>query len=123
MLMNFLILPIDTFLVIHHMSYVVVLASSPLTCSNPRDRPTHRIFMTFFLRAGRQVSFLEADLKTPLFRTFTFADPEKIRELGRRGEPWGTLEDKQALEDAIEMGRGGMFLNLTADQIQEASDP
>jgi hypothetical protein len=37
--------------------------------------------MTFFLRKGWQVQFTEGDLKTPLPRTFTFANPEKIREL------------------------------------------
>jgi hypothetical protein len=40
--------------------------------------------MTFFFRKGWQVQLTEADLKTP--RMFTFADPEKIRELARRGE-------------------------------------
>lgn len=36
------------------------------------DRPSHRVFMTFFLRSGWQVQFLEADLITPLPRKFTF---------------------------------------------------
>src|ERR1700677_1604212 len=46
--------------------------------------------MTFFYRKGWQVQFLEPDLKTPLPRTFTFADPEKIRELARaRVDPPG----------------------------------
>jgi len=44
--------------------------------------------MSFFFRGGWQVQFLEADLKTPLPRTFTFTEPEKIRELARRGEAW-----------------------------------
>jgi hypothetical protein len=34
-------------------------------------------------RKGWQVQFLEPDLKTPLPKTFTFSDPEKIRELAR----------------------------------------
>jgi hypothetical protein len=37
-----------------------------------------------------QVQFLEADLKTPLPRKLTFTDPEKIREVARRGEAWAT---------------------------------
>ena len=53
------------------------------------DRPSHRVYMTFFYWAGWYVQFLEADAKTPLPRTFTFTDPEKIRELARRGEAWG----------------------------------
>jgi len=63
--------------------------------------------MSFFSRAGWNVQFLEGALKTPLPRTFSFADPEKIRELARRGEAWGTSEY------AIEQGRGGVYLHLT----------
>jgi hypothetical protein len=60
--------------------------------------------------------FLEADAKTPLARTLNFADPEKIRELARRGEAWGDLESKQALEHGLQMGRGGIWLRLTPEQ-------
>jgi hypothetical protein len=67
--------------------------------------------MTFFLRQGWQVQFCEADLKTPPPRQFTFKDPEKIRELARRGEAWGASEGRQTLEYAIEVGRGGMYLH------------
>jgi hypothetical protein len=80
------------------------------------DRPSHKVFMTFFYRAGWQVSFLEADAKTPLPRTFTFKDPDKIRELAKRGEAMGTSEARQMLEYAIEMGRGGVDLRLTPEQ-------
>jgi len=72
--------------------------------------------MSFFSRSGWQVQFLEADLKTPLPRKFTFADPEKIRELARRGEAWGDSESRQTLEEAIETGRGGICLRLTPEQ-------
>jgi hypothetical protein len=63
--------------------------------------------MTFFLRKGWQVQFCEADLKTPLPKMFTFKDPEKIRELARRGEALGTSEARQMIEYGIEVGRGG----------------
>jgi hypothetical protein len=60
---------------------------SPYTRSMSRyDRPSHRVYMTFFQREGWYVQFLEADLKTPLPRKLTFTDPEKIRELAKRGE-------------------------------------
>ncbi len=72
--------------------------------------------MTFFFRSGWQVQFTEGDLKTPLPRTFTFADPEKIRGLARRGEAWGTSEARQMIEHAIENGRGGCYLRLTPEQ-------
>lgn len=53
------------------------------------DRSSHQVYMYFFLRSGWQVQFLEPDLKTPLTGNFTFADPEKIGELGHaRGGLW-----------------------------------
>jgi hypothetical protein len=72
--------------------------------------------MYFFKRGGWEVQFLEANLKTPLPRKFTFVDPEKIRELAKRGEAWGTSEARQMLELAIEKGRGGIYLRLTPVQ-------
>jgi hypothetical protein len=80
------------------------------------DRPSHRVYMSFFFRTDWQIQFLEADLKTPLPRKFTFADAEKIRELARRGEAWGNSESQQILEHAIENGRGGCYLRLTPEQ-------
>jgi hypothetical protein len=71
--------------------------------------------MTFFLRSGWQVQ-CDSDLKTPLPRELTFQNPEKIRELARRGEAWGTSEARQMLEYGIEGGRGGMYLRLTPGQ-------
>jgi hypothetical protein len=80
------------------------------------DRPSHQVYMFFFKRGGWEVQFLEADLKTPLPRKLTFSDPEKIRELARRGEAWGDSESRQMLEHAIETCRGGVYLRLTPDQ-------
>jgi hypothetical protein len=83
------------------------------------DRPSHRVYMTFFSRRGWQVRFVEADLKTPLRRMFTFKDPEKIRELARRGEAMRTSEDREMLEYGIEVGRGGCYLRLTPEQYRK----
>jgi hypothetical protein len=80
------------------------------------DIPSHRVYMSFFFKSGWQVQFLEADLKTALPRKLTFNDPEKIRELAKRGEAWATSEARQMLELAIEQGRGGLYLKLTAEQ-------
>jgi hypothetical protein len=63
--------------------------------------------------------FLEADLKTPLPNTFTFAAPEKIKELARRGAAWGTSEARQMPEHAKETGRGGVYLRLTPEQYRK----
>ncbi len=96
----------------------------PLTVYMSRyDRPSHRVYMIFFQREGWQVQFLEADLKTPLPRKLTFTDPEKIRELARRGEAWGDSESRQMLEAAIENGRGGVYLRLSSDQYARLRRP
>ena len=87
------------------------------------DRPSHRVYMTFFLRSDWQVQFLEADLKTPLPRKLTFNDPEKIKELARRGEAWGDSESRQMLEHGIENGRGGCYLRLTPEQYARLRRP
>ncbi len=75
--------------------------------------------MYFFKRGSWEVQFLLPDLKTPLPKKLTFADAEKIRELARRGEAWGTSEARQLLEYALEVGRGGIYLRLTPAQYRK----
>jgi hypothetical protein len=87
------------------------------------DRPSHRVYMSFMFRQGWHVQFLEADLKTPLPRRLSFADPDKIREMARRGEAMQTSEARQMLEHAIENGRGGVFLKLTPEQHAKLKRP
>ena len=72
--------------------------------------------MSFFLRRGWHCQFLESDLKTPLGRTLTFRDAAKIRAMHDRFAAEQTLEHRQALDYAIEKGRGGIWLNLTDEQ-------
>jgi hypothetical protein len=79
--------------------------------------------MFFQFRQGWQVEFLEADLKTPLPKKLTFTDPDKIRELAKRGEAWSDSESRQLLEHAIETGRGGVYLRLTPDQYARLRRP
>jgi hypothetical protein len=86
-------------------------------------KANHSEYMSFMSRDGWHVQFLEADLKTSLPRTFTFAAPERIRELARRGEAWGTSEARQMLEHGIETGRGGVYLRLTPEQYARLRRP
>jgi hypothetical protein len=73
--------------------------------------------MSFFLRDGWQFQFLEADAKTVPPRKFTFADPEKIRELAHAEKPGGLRRlGRWMLEHGIETGRGGCYLRLTPGQ-------
>jgi hypothetical protein len=50
--------------------------------------------MSFSLKSGWQVQFLEPYLKTPLPRKLTFADPEKIRELAPARGSLGDIRSK-----------------------------
>jgi hypothetical protein len=86
------------------------------------DRPSHRVYIYFHFRGGWQVQFLEVDLRTP-FRKLTFTNPDKIRELARRGEAWSDAESGSDVEHAIETGRGGLFLRLTPDQYARLRRP
>jgi len=72
--------------------------------------------MSFMQRKGWTCQFLETDLQTVLPRRLSFADVEKVRELVKRGGGLPDLESAAALEHGIEIGRGGVWLNLTSPQ-------
>lgn len=75
-----------------------------------------RVYMTFMAREGWFCQFLEEDLKTPLAKKLALADRDKILELARRGGAEIDSETEQALRHGIEIGRGGVWLNLTEEQ-------
>jgi hypothetical protein len=77
---------------------------------------THRVLMNFMQRDGWRISFLEADCKTSLPLQLNFVSTDKIREMHERYGALRMLEDKAALEHGIEIGRGGVWLNLTDEQ-------
>jgi hypothetical protein len=83
----------------------------------------HCIYMQFVLRDAWQVSFLEADLMTPVSTTLTFADWNQIRELARNGKALGTPQAQQLFECAVAMGRGGTYLQLTPEQYSKLRSP
>jgi hypothetical protein len=74
--------------------------------------------MFFQFRDGWQCQFLEQDLKTPLPKKLRFQSHEKIRELAKRGGGNMSLEIRQALDHGIEIGRGGIWLELSEEQYQ-----
>jgi hypothetical protein len=82
-------------------------------------RPKHRIHMSFFLRSGWYVSFLEPDLKAPLPRTFNFADPEKIPGLAHRAGALERSKPRTSFDREIGNVRGGLYLSLTEDQYRK----
>jgi hypothetical protein len=78
--------------------------------------PKRRVYMSFMQRKGWTCQFLEPDLQTSLPRELSFADVEKVRELAKRGGGLTDLESAAALDHAIEIGRGGVWLSLTPEQ-------
>lgn len=83
------------------------------------ERKRHRVYMSFMLRDGWHCSFLEEDCKTSLPRKFTFSSEEKVKEMARKGGAAMNLETLQALEHGIEIGRGGVWLELTEEQYEK----
>lgn len=75
-----------------------------------------RVYMSFMLRDGWYCQFLEEDLRTPLPKTLHFKDQAKLIELAQRGGAFRNLEDRQSIENAIQTGRGGIWLKLTREQ-------
>ena len=83
------------------------------------ERKRDRVYMSFMHRNGWLCQFLEEDLKTPLPRSVTVANQEKVREMARRGGAAMSLDVLQALDHGIEIGRGGIWLELTDDQYRK----
>ena len=94
-----------------------------LVCMSRYTKANHSVYMRFELRQHWHVSFVEAGLERELPRKLTFKSPGKILELARRGEAWGNLESRQALEQAIAAGQGGCYLRLTPDQYARLRRP
>ena len=67
-------------------------------------------------KGGWRCQFLGEGSKTPLPKQLIFQDPDKIMELAKRGGAAMNLEGRQAIENALRSGRGGVYLNLTGEQ-------
>jgi hypothetical protein len=78
-----------------------------------------RVYMSFFERMGWCCQFLEADLKTPVGAMLNFATPDKVIAIAERAGVFPDLEARHAMNYGIEMGRGGIYLELTAEQYQK----
>ncbi|AXC09645.1 hypothetical protein ACPOL_0260 [Acidisarcina polymorpha] len=74
------------------------------------------------LREGWRCGFLEEDLKTPLPRKVCFATPEELLAFAERGGAVMKLEDRQAFERGLSIGRGVIWLNLSAEQYAKLKD-
>jgi hypothetical protein len=79
----------------------------------------HKVYMSYMHRGGWYCQFLEADLKAPLPRKLTFKSHEKIREMAERGGCEMNLEARASFDHGIEIGRGGLWLELSEEQYQK----
>jgi len=84
-----------------------------------QKKPAHRVYMYFQTQSGWHCQFLEEDLKTPLPRKLNLLRQEKLFEIAEHGGYELNLEGRQALQHAIEMGRGGIWLELTEEQYRK----
>lgn len=74
-----------------------------------------RVYMRFEWLAGWRVTFLDGDKVLP--RTLLFQSEEKLTEMAERGAALKNLADRQGLEHAIRLGRGGLYLDLSYPQL------
>ena len=74
-----------------------------------------RVYMGFEWLAGWRVTFLDGDKVLP--RTLLFQSEEKLTEMAERGGAMKNLADRQGLEHAIRLGRGGLYLDLSHPQL------
>lgn len=76
------------------------------------------VYMSFVRnRSGWHCRFRQNDLpKTPISRKFVLSDEQKIYEAAERGDGLICTESREALDEAVAMGRGGVWLRLTEAQ-------
>lgn len=75
--------------------------------------------MAFQTHSGWHCQFLEQDLKTSLPVELNLARQERLFEIAERGGYRLNLEGRQAMQRAIDMGRGGIWLELREDQYRK----
>jgi hypothetical protein len=92
--------------------------------SRRRQENYTRVYLRFRRHGSAwKCEFLVDGSGAPLPRTLTFANPDKITELAKRGDGLPTLESRQMLELGIQAGRGGIFLRLSGEQLANLRSP
>jgi hypothetical protein len=72
--------------------------------------------MSFVLHERWHCTFFAEDLRTPIAPARTFSKPDSMLEMIRRGHSPRDLACRQAVDLAIEAGRGNVDLLLTPEQ-------
>jgi len=88
-------------------------------CSKCRSPGMHRIYMYYMRREGWVCQFLEEDLKTALPHRLHFKNEEKIRTIVDKVGNFANLQDRQALDYGLHIGRGGVWLQLSEEQYMQ----
>jgi hypothetical protein len=78
----------------------------------------HRVYMSFVRNEDVWYCRFHHDnlAKTPITKKFVFSSAEKIHEAARRGNGLIDMESRDALDEAVTIGKGGVWLHLTEDQ-------
>ena|ERR1039458_5379071 len=78
---------------------------------------THRIYMVFFRRSRWHCRFVTEEQKVRLPKWLIFSDASDIYETASRGGGLTSEAARKALDLAIEVGKGGIWLNLNDSAI------
>ena len=84
-----------------------------LKCKSPK---MHRVYMYYMRREGWVCQFLEEDLRTALPYRLHFKNEDKIRTIVDKVGNFANLQDRQALDYGLHIGRGGGWLHLSEEQ-------
>ncbi len=74
----------------------------------------HLVYMEFFRSFGWHCRFWEGRRRLP--KRLIFRDSAYIRETAERGNAWNDKATREALDTAILIGKGGIWLRLTDEQ-------
>jgi hypothetical protein len=82
-----------------------------------RCRPPQRVvYAAFERKVGWHVVFFDSASKRRLPRELILDQDAKLYQLAKRGRALRELADRQAIDVAIQGGKGGLFLKLTDEQ-------
>jgi len=83
-----------------------------------RPPTSHRVYMSFARSGNGWVCRFHRDdlAKTPISRCFYFRNQEKLYDAAQRGNGLTSAEVRQALDEAIAAGHGGLWLKLNDKQ-------
>lgn len=85
-------------------------------CEKCKSPGMHRVYMYYMRREEWTCQFLEEDLKTALPHKLHFKSEEKIRTIVDKVGNFANLQDRQALDYGLRIGRGGVWLQLSGEQ-------